>query len=394
MKHRNLNLNTPSTICLGIIATCEILRGGVRLPVGGGKNLVLNKGLEALGNNQSAEVSRYCWRGESDAPNKRDSGSITFSQVGTDLSASSNFFSIEDEGRDFKYDSQEVCTIVSYTDPQNVVVDISRTVAASEGTVHYTERENLENKLDTTGVSSTFDTTFDAATQLVTHTREHQFPALTGGPKTIKELAWGPTTETIYSRLLVNGGSGVVLQDGDILVVTSHNRFKLGPKVAAQVDLAASGGVNLSGSGQINGVGMSIVRNGSTSFYAYDGSGQNNEIYPNGGSRNIFVGSDAAPHQAYGSAAYPYHGNSQTYAFKAATADALSPLVEGFRSRRVWTKFGIAEANQTIAWLGFASQDGAGGVSFRHILDTPFVKAATHELTIGINLVFGRSLEN
>ncbi len=167
-------------------------------------NLVLDIGLDMMCRNKFASLNEVCEVGTSTIPTERDSGSITFTQIGDTITASGAFFESADVGRLFKYDTGEEYYITAFTDDQNITVDTSAAHAAAEATVYYVNQTGLqspsrvtENKVTGSGNCGT-----SHANGVVEHKRTFLFPAETA-EVTYNEIGWGPK----YDSNNTDGGS-------------------------------------------------------------------------------------------------------------------------------------------------------------------------------------------
>lgn len=128
------------------------------------KNLMMDGGLNALARSTNAtypsECTLACRVGDGSTAQKVSSGAITFTQVGTTVTASAPFFTAGMAGWIFKYGSGTAGAeyyISAFTDSTHVTVDTSATVAVpTVATVWNVAQTALVNLLFT---STTYETT-------------------------------------------------------------------------------------------------------------------------------------------------------------------------------------------------------------------------------------------
>ena len=237
MPSRNYKLKK---FLASVVYSIDVLdsNGKVVRSVPAKRNLVLDQGLNLMASVDVHNLTQVAVVGTGTDPVKRDSGSTTFTRSGTTLTASGNFFSAADVGRLFKMDTGEEMYITAYTDPQNVTVDTSGALGASEGTVWYvnqlglqTESKRTATLLSGTGNNSTLYSQVGNNGQWAWK-RTFIFSA-EAGPVTYNEIGWSNSltvAANLFGRDIIS--PGVSLLATQQLKVTMTFYFQFGPVVS------------------------------------------------------------------------------------------------------------------------------------------------------------------
>lgn len=191
-------------------------------------NLVLDQGLNALAGKSSPAIAAApaasftsCHIGSGNNANRFPGGVITFTQVGTTLTASAPFFTSGMVGGIFKYGTNTAGAeyyITAFTSNLIVTVDTSATVAVGQpGTVWMVQQTTLQTEIT---ASSTYqvlsgDNQSSYATPAITHKRTFVFP-VQPGTITVNEIGWNT------SNGIPQVSGRAVLSSSDVVGVTSY----------------------------------------------------------------------------------------------------------------------------------------------------------------------------
>lgn len=241
---------------LGVRSNINIIRDGVRIPVlKDQRNLILDTGMEDIGQRSLSNFQDYCHWGDGSDSNTLDSGAITASQSGTTVTASAGIFSAGDVGALIKFDSGEEKYITTFTSSTVVEVSDSATVASSEFTIWYVDQTTLANEIQRTN-STQGTNNFSESGGVITRTRTHIFSAI-GSAQTVREVGWGhENNTTIASRVVL--GSPVALSSGDQLEVESFFEIVQSPQTPQATDPTGDEG-SFAGNFQIEGYGIGTL---------------------------------------------------------------------------------------------------------------------------------------
>ena len=189
-------------------------------------NLLFDQGLNNLATMSWPALFNYFVLGTGTTPTRRDSGVITFTRAGSVVTASANFFEAADVGRLLKFDSGEEMYVTGFTSGTEVSVNLSGSLAASEGTIYYVNRTSLgnESKRTNTLTSDSGDHGFswNGTTGVLSTWKTMIFAAETG-TVTYREIGWshaGSGANTINGAALLAGG-------GDTLVADQQYKVRL-----------------------------------------------------------------------------------------------------------------------------------------------------------------------
>lgn len=219
------------------------------------KNLVFDGGLNALARSTNAtypaEFTLACRVGDGTTADKVASGAITFTQVGTTITASAPFFTAGMAGWIFKYGTGTAGAeyyITAYTDSTHVTVDTSATVAVPEvATVWNVARTTLANLLYT---STTYETTAGSCQttstgNTMTHKRTYNF-AQQVSSYNVNEVGYfrASAGTTVFGRVIL--GATVVVAPTNFLQVVLSVTFTYSPSAPTAV---ADVGTNINTAG-------------------------------------------------------------------------------------------------------------------------------------------------
>lgn len=186
------------------IKTRIISRGGIILKERPWqKNLILDQGLNGFAkisspvNATPANSFLQCHVGSGTNPTAIASGAITFTQSGTTITASGNFFTSAMVGAIIKYGTGSGGLeqyISAFTDATHVTVTTSNSQSAIVGTVWMVQQTQLQTQSFTTSTYQTTGTScqtvFNAGGSVLMQ-RTFNF-AIQASPYTVNEIGWSP----------------------------------------------------------------------------------------------------------------------------------------------------------------------------------------------------------
>lgn len=361
--------------------------------VASGKNLILDNGLDLLGNSKSANMTRYCAVGTGTAPTNRDSSTTTASQSGTTVTASAGFFEAADVGRLLKFDSGEEHYITTFNSSTEVIVATSATVASSEFTIWYVDDTVLDTESTRTGTCRTDsgDNESTLSAGIVNHKRTHLFPAV-GSGVTYQEIGWSSNSgggASLFNRSLIPGG--VVLVSGDELLVESNFELEGGPQTSTAQSDVGSGGFDTSGTVQCEGTGISTVTSSgaTSSFGGIDGSDDTLEPNPGSGD-SIKCGTATTAFNTYGTPS-----SSNSLGLLASSSYSNGSYSNGNFYRDKTGTFSTSSFNSSnINWISMGRSDGGNEIGFRLRLTSAQEKLGTETLVVVLRVSWARTLTN
>jgi hypothetical protein len=214
-------------------------------------NLLMNAGLDGVAQADWAHGFEWFAKGTGNLPVENASGAITFTQVGTALTASAPFFQSTDAGAIFKYGigtSGAQFTVSAFIDSTHVTLSGADTVPTpTVGTLWYVTQTAMDALQATSKnyVSGSCGSAFDVSTGIWTGTRTILFAA-ESGTVTIIELGWfnsgsgGVFGATMLGRVVLPG-AGVTLTAGQQLEVELQVNVTFSP-IAQTAVADVSGG--------------------------------------------------------------------------------------------------------------------------------------------------------
>ena len=328
---------------------------------------------------------------------RRDSSPVTFTQSGTTLTASGNFFVSTDAGRLFKWgtgSSGVEVYISSFTSATQVTVATPATVSSpSVGTIWYVNTANLVTPV--AGLTWSKDSSFTHTSLLttsgsiatVTHTTVNISSAVSG-PLTITEIAiHNSTTNTnVYDRDIVS--PNVAMLAGDQAKVTIVATYSVSP-ITTQTVANFATGYNSAGNIQIESIKFPGLQSAIPSLTSA-GSNQ--------GSYQLDIGQTSLAQIALCTA------TPVISAFNAATAPTSIVLASGTGAYGTYTNgnrfidqtitFGISAGNGTIGGIYVCSNSSNTERIFTLALTSTFVKTNVQTLTLTFRKSWSRTLTN
>lgn len=207
------------------------------------KNLVLDQGLNNFakktnGNNTPVTCMTTCAVGSGTNPNQIASGAITFTQAGTTLTASGNFFTSGMVGGIFKYGASgsggiEVY-IVSFMSTTQVTVNTSLTVSTpTAGTVWQVQQTALQTQILSTSTYQTLSGNCGStvASPNITHQRTFVFP-MQGSPYNVNEIGWNGAFGGICGRAVLSSTDSVGINQIYVVVLAVTFTYSPGTPTA------------------------------------------------------------------------------------------------------------------------------------------------------------------
>lgn len=355
------------------------------------KNLIMDGGLNALAKSTNstnpAAFTTACRVGSGSTSDKTSSGAITFTQVGTTLTASGGFFTAGMVGFLFKWGSGTGGVeqyITAFTNSTNVTVDTSATVAVpAVGVVWNVIRTTMETLLYS---SNTYETTAGAcgsslASNIVTHKRTYNF-AQQVASYNVNEVGYfnAVAGTTIYGRLVLVATEVVAPTNFLQVVLSFAVTYNPGSPVAVS-DVGTN--INTAGNAMVEtSNGVSIV----LSTGATQNSGSNSSF--DGASICSIRGVIATYSQNSAMGAPP---NPATLLFENATWAYASPVVRG--KMTIASNTTISGSGQTM--YGVALTLAASGLSFDiKFTSTYAVPSGSFLPKVTFSCIYDRQLNN
>lgn len=363
---------------LDVLYRVQVVRAGRVVASRTGKNMVVDGGLNDLGNlglfnrsdispGQPFAVARY---GNGTGPLKRGSAAVTFTTTGSGtltVTASAGFFVAGDVGRILKLDSGEELRITAYTSGTVVTATtLSGSVTQGQpGTVHYVNDYGLSgSSVAGQPLLSEASRSYNSGTNTYTVVRYGDSPAVTAAA-TISEMGWF----TGYGNFGVATGVGNMC--GRVLLTTP-----IGVQVGDIVRLTLTINVVMDTSAIAVSAGDF---SGTTRFWGDDSSGSffNNLFF---GAVSAFSG---VVNQSLINTTTP--NNAVSGFLGSGIVPAPSNPAPGVF---VYTaSFNVSTGNGTINTFGLSG-------AWYHKLTTPFAKDSTMTMSVTYTRTFRSSLSN
>lgn len=327
---------------------------------------------------------------------RRDSGSVTLTQAGNTLTASSSFFVPADVGRLFKWGTGlggNELYITGYTDNQNVTVSTSATVSTpAAGTIWYVNASALITPItglsfnkDTGSANNYFTTSTSGDTVTVVNHTTFVSSAFASN-KTLTEIGFNTTgsNSNLYDRDLISPPVSVVTGDQARIILEVSTKYS--PITPLTVANFATG-YDSSGHLQIEG-------------FAFGGYSAGIRYFDSNG--NIQGMGYLEP--GFGLGLWPAMSDWTPAAFNANSyvASSFSPTVHagslGYGSGNFYVDwkgiFSITQANGTIYGICVGAQDYGTTQCVSHKFNTPLTKLSTQTLDFTFRKSWSRVLTN
>lgn len=224
------------------------------------KNLVLDIGLNGLAQDTSqtlrcapSSFGAKCLIGDGTNPNSFASGAVTFTQAGTTITASANFFTSAMVGAIFKYGTGSAGAeyyITAFTDAQHVTVDTSATVGSpTVATIWMVQQTVLQNLLFTSNVYEANQNGTTFSTNTVTHKRTFVF-AHQNSPYNVNEIGWnnGASNNKLCGRAVLGATDTVSVTQFYVVVLQVTFTYTPGSPTAVP-DVGT--GINVAGNAML-----------------------------------------------------------------------------------------------------------------------------------------------
>lgn len=351
------------------------------------RNLILNIGLDQVASNSWIANLGFISVGSNTVPVKRDSGTTTFSRSGTTVTASSAFFDPTDDdngGRLLKFDSGEEMTVVTYTDSTHVIVNLSGTIAASQGTLWYV------NETVNTGEFMRFSNVEAQNETFSVDTLTHTVRMISGAAVAAnvgREIGWSSIVTAngnLFGRDLIAGG-GVSIAIGQQYRVTVSLSITYSPTAPVSYPDVGNNGFNTAGQSCFGPIlnDVQAWNNAFGSVRSLDPS-----IAPPLGA---ILTSFSLPNLSYTA------GSSGATIPNTVGSSPVGSYASGSYLRDFIAGFGVGSANGTI--YGFCLGDNNSGFAgannaWNYLFTTPQTKDNLHNLFFTIRKSWGRILIN
>lgn len=339
------------------------------------RNLILDGGLDMVANTVWASCFTHCAVGTGTRPTKRDSGSVTFSRSGSEVTSSASFFEAQDVGRRLKFDTGEEMRITAYTSTTAVTVDASGTLPAAEGTVWYTNEAGHEDEKQRTAAVQTgpgkTGTLLSGPT--VTMQRTWLFPP-ESGPVTYREIGWAPgASGALFGRDLIPG-VGDSLIAGQQYKVAVELSVTVGPYAARPSTSAEVQGLPVTFEEKLCNWGVAWVNEDNSIDTTLASTEPSSLVRFGLEQRSAFSNWNTAP-----TCFHHISGVNESY-------------TPGSFRRRKSASWGPTQANDTWRQILLATPTSAFGLEI--MSSAPWVKANTHILRVAVDIAWGRTLVN
>lgn len=353
------------------------------------KNLILDSGLNQMAGSvvpglTMADSFLTCRIGSGTTPTSTASGAVTFTQSGTTITASANFFTSGMAGMLFKYGSGTggaESYITVFTDATHVTVNVSATVASptvatvwAVNQIALTTPSFSSTTYQTSGTSN--QTTYAAPT--MTHKRTFNFAAQVGSYN-VNEIGWSDTVgHQLFGRLVL--GSTDVVPPTNFYQVVLSLAFTMSPSSVTAVTNVGTN-INVAGNAMLEAFGFALVQSNGTTLNRGVDAGPKLEwfgtTYTQLSTINNSTIGVTEPASSLGTAANWAYGGTL----------GLDIITIGYT-------FGTSGTN--VFGLGImGNTSGTYSTIFDVLFTTPQVTPnGTFSGTIQFNLLFGRNLSN
>jgi hypothetical protein len=356
--------------------------------------MITDSGLDSVGTKNWLPMLNYPLLGENGSPTpvRRDSGSITFTQAGTTITASSGFFVAGDTGRLFKWGTGETGAEVylTYVSATQATASASATVSSPTiGTIWYVNTNTLLTFITgltwsrLTNASENFTSTAVVGdTVTVTHQQTVYSSAFVAN-KTITEIAFNDTNANtaVFDRDIITPSVALLIGDQAKIICQLISRYSSVTPVA--VGNVATG-YDSSGQFQIeslainNTLGIDSYNSGGS--YGWGGGGKLLEP-ANSSNSIVHAVQSAITLQAY-------NDTTQTSRTSVQATVVQQSYGTGNRYRDYIGTFTIEQANGNI----YGVSAGQGFVTLK--FTTTLVKTSAQVLTFTFRKSWSRVLTN
>lgn len=384
----------------GMKVDIQILRKGKLITVAKGlKNLFLDNGLKNAFDAAASQMGQWGFYGTSNAPNKRDSSTTTFSRAGSTVTASGNFFEAADVGRLLKFDTGEEVYINTFTNATTVETVTSGAIASSEGTIWYVNQTSLDAYA---GEAEDPTPTFTFSAGVASYEWIYDFPTV-GGTVNVNEVGFGYSNDQndINSRVVLS--SPTVLLSGDQLRLTATMEMIASPSTPSAYD-PTNGSSEEDGTGEAQFEFVSTVEAWNTIWPSNTWDENPNS---SGTKTLIPITIDMKPFETYGTGRifnsstniqnlFNAHSNDITNGAKPTTAPFTKTSTLRWSPTRIsGTYYGFAMIAKPLVGSSASSTNmSEGGGRFLFLFDNPVTKSGTQAMEISISETMNRTLVN
>lgn len=354
-------------------------------------NLILDQGLNTVMGGATTNAPSYqsiaCAVGTGTAPVEFDSGTITATAAGTNVTSSAGFFTAGMVGMLLKFNSGAERYITAFNSSTSVDVNASVTAGPEEFTVWAVNQTSLgsESKRTNTYLTGAGNCGTSIVAQVTIYKRTYDF-AVEVANQNYTELGWSQTTSAganLFSRALITGGSVSVLIGQQLRVIYELSMgygqktptaataaiagWPVAPAVTTDGDYMNCNPISEPGNVDTNG----NATTGSTTLLAQpDWRLTTGTVFPSFG------------------ADYSEGSNLGT-----ATSLSLDSYVSGSFSRTKNANWNLTTGNST-AIRGIFQNSGSGRSMALFIFDEAQTKANTHTLALSWPVTLARILTN
>lgn len=363
-------------------------------------NLIQDAGMNKIGSSSLAWVQCFgtCLFGNnvSPSPIQRAPGIVTFTQTGTTITASGNFFLNTDTGALFKWGTGTggVEGYITYVNATTVTYSVSQTVAVpTPGTIWFVNTPALSTLYATTSTygSNGGDNSSSIVGNVVTHKRTFVGAAV-AGPVTLTEIGFNDTTSNsnLFDRDIITGGVALTTGDQPLAVCQLIQTFTPTTSTAA-----SNVGTGCDSTGNFL---IEWLQDPSASSLAV-GSVATNGNSNVGGVPYLepYVSNVGGAIVGASLTLQSFSTSSGTLRTGQTVIPTLIGYVAGSFNRDKRYSLSISQANGTIQGVTL-TPGGSGATSFNCGLTqkftTPFTKSSSQTLVIDFNYAWARTLTN
>jgi hypothetical protein len=362
-------------------------------------NLLMNAGLDQVAQDDWQHGFEWFVKGTGALPVENASGSVTFTQVGNQLTASAPFFASTDVGAIFKYGigtAGAQFTVTAFTSNVLVTLSGSDTVPTpTVGTLWYVTQTAMDTPQGSSKayVSGSCGSALDVTTGIWTGTRVILFPAEVG-TVTITELGWfnsgsGGVLGAVMLGRVVLPGSGVTLVTGQQLEVELQVNVTFSPIAQTAVADVSGGAWDTAGTFLLEfveifsggpGIADVIQANGLSGTSGYLSAGS---VTRDGdGGTNLMTG------------AYSQNATLQNAPGVHATFDTNNTLGSYSTGSFITTLVGVFNPASGVGLISVVGLGNNSTMLASLLLTTPIAKDNTHSLTLTWETQLGQILTN
>lgn len=374
-------------------------------------NLILNRFMERLYSNTIVSNFTAASASTGTLAVAEDSGVTTASQTTTTVTLSGGSYvftnTATDENKIIKWDTGEMCRIVSVASPTSITVTPSQSVGAGEFTVYNTQQVGMSNKTDEertvnylTGSGNCGTTPASTGNPTVVHTRTYDFPIRANNDRVgtpYAEVGWSENSnkavssgDTINSRVVLL--TPVAVATGEQLRVKYSVTVTFSPTTSTAFSAITGWGVGSNGVMAIQKAALQLILTTgvASDFYIPAGS----PLEPSHFS-TFFVSDSSVPLAVFPADPSNRSSSVQTNVVMTKSAapsfsdEANYPQPNTLFHDKIAT-FSAAVANQTIRSMHIATNLAGANVVFSAIMDSNQTKDSLHSLVFSVRYTYTR----